>query len=494
MILYYLAIAVFSLYLLRARLTRVNLDHIPALGHSGLLSSYLSIPEFRKEGVRLVKDAYEKFQGRVFKIPFLTYWAVVVGDPTLVNEIKNAKDSDISFQQAVIEELQMNHTMSPLVVHATYQVDAVRSSLTRNIAARFDDIRDEIVESFKDCIPTPKDNSHDWVSIVPLVVMREVVCRVSNRLFLGLPICRDPDWIDLNIQYTVQIFQGAEKIKKWPDFLKPIVGPYYSPYKKAYSRAHKHIAHIVKERIDNFGKEDSEPPNDLISWLLEHASEEERTVEGISMMVLQINMAAIHTSSNTFTYVLFRLAMHPEYAQPMREEVEKIVEELGWSKAAMNQMRKVDSFIRESQRIDNLSSFMMQRKVVNPKGYTCSDGTYLPKDTMIVIPTNAIHHDEKNYQDPSVFDGFRFSKLREADKDDGPKHQMVNTNGTNLTFGNGRHACPGRFFAANELKAMLAHVLLNYDLKMNEGAVCKHYEYDFTIAPSMEKILWRKRV
>jgi hypothetical protein len=116
MILYYLAIAVFSLYLLRARLTRVNLDHIPALGHSGLLSSYLSIPEFRKEGVRLVKDAYEKFQGRVFKIPFLTYWAVVVGDPTLVNEIKNAKDSDISFQQAVIEvySFPLNYCFLPL--------------------------------------------------------------------------------------------------------------------------------------------------------------------------------------------------------------------------------------------------------------------------------------------------------------------------------------------------------------------------------------------
>ena len=28
---------------------------------------------------------------------------------------------------------------------------------------------------------------------------------------------------------------------------------------------------------------------------------------------------------------------------------------------------------------------------------------------------------------------------------------------------------PGRFFAANELKTMLAHVLLNYDVKMANG-------------------------
>ena len=31
------------------------------------------------------------------------------------------------------------------------------------------------------------------------------------------------------------------------------------------------------------------------------------------------------------------------------------------------------------------------------------------------------------------------------------------------------YCSPGRFFAANELKAMLAHILLNYDVKMADG-------------------------
>ncbi|KAF8670477.1 hypothetical protein AX14_005850 [Amanita brunnescens Koide BX004] len=38
-----------------------------------------------------------------------------------------------------------------------------------------------------------------------------------------------------------------------------------------------------------------------------------------------------------------------------------------------------------------------------------------------------------------------------------------------LAFGQGRHACPGRFFATSEVKTMLAHVLLNYDIKMPNG-------------------------
>ncbi len=37
-----------------------------------------------------------------------------------------------------------------------------------------------------------------------------------------------------------------------------------------------------------------------------------------------------------------------------------------------------------------------------------------------------------------------------------------------LLFGHGRHACPGRFFAVNELKALVAYVLMMYDIKLED--------------------------
>lgn len=58
----------------------------------------------------------------------------------------------------------------------------------------------------------------------------------------------------------------------------------------------------------------------------------------------------------TFTQALYDLAAHPEYAQPMRDEVDAIVEEEGWTKNSMSKMRKIDSFLRESQRFHGLSS------------------------------------------------------------------------------------------------------------------------------------------
>lgn len=47
--------------------------------------------------------------------------------------------------------------------------------------------------------------------------------------------------------------------------------------------------------------------------------------------------------------------------------------------------------------------------------------------------------------------------------------QFVSVGTSSLTFGYGRHACPGRFFAANEIKMVIATALQHYDMKLVDG-------------------------
>jgi len=55
------------------------------------------------------------------------------------------------------------------------------------------------------------------------------------------------------------------------------------------------------------------------------------------------------------THALFDLASNPEYLKPLREEVEEVTNREGWTKAALDQMCKVDSFVKESQRFRPVS-------------------------------------------------------------------------------------------------------------------------------------------
>ena len=100
---------------------------------------------------------------------------------------------------------------------------------------------------------------------------------------------------------------------------------------------------------------------------------------------------------------------------------------------------------------------------------TLSDGTVLPKGTVVVAAAHPLHHDEVNYADPSVFDPFRFSRMREREGE-GTKHQFVNTSPEYVAFGHGKHAwC---VFYSNSLSVIfvsnftLPFALASFSLRM----------------------------
>lgn len=57
-----------------------------------------------------------------------------------------------------------------------------------------------------------------------------------------------------------------------------------------------------------------------------------------------------------------------------------------------------------------------------------------------------------------------------------------------------RHNSPGRFFAANELKCLLAHVVTNYDVKIANGIIPDPSWYSNSKTPNRDaEVLFRKR-
>jgi hypothetical protein len=51
---------------------------------------------------------------------------------------------------------------------------------------------------------------------------------------------------------------------------------------------------------------------------------------------------------------LYRLLENPECIEPLRQEVDAVIIEEGWTKAGVDKMHKIDSFLRETQRLDGL--------------------------------------------------------------------------------------------------------------------------------------------
>lgn len=94
------------------------------------------------------------------------------------------------------------------------------------------------------------------------------------------------------------------------------------------------------------------------------------------------------------------------------------------------------------------------------------DGTTIPKGASILVSSHN-QWDPSIYPNPEEFDGYRFLRLRQLPGQENSS-QLVSTGVNHLGFGHGKHACPGRFFAANEVKIALCHMLLKYDWKLAE--------------------------
>ncbi|KAI0371432.1 cytochrome P450 [Pilatotrama ljubarskyi] len=477
-------------YLIRRRLDPLN--SIPTVGPSAPLLSYLGAIRYIRDAESLLREGYQKYYGTVFKVAMLDGWLAVFSGPKLIDELRKSSDDELSAVEGTSQVLQLRHTLGP-GVDDQFHVAVVRDKLTRSLQALCPDVVDEVTAAFEEYIPAKED---EWVSVRVFPIVQQVIARASNRVIVGLPKCRDPEYLKVAVNFTNDVFITSFFINLFPDFLKPIIGRMTTMVSKNKRILMPMVVPMLQERqamYEKYGDDWAEKPRDLLQWLLDEGREKGTPFDHIVEKVLLVNFGAIHTSSGTFTHALYNLAAWPEYIQPLREEVESIVAEEGWTKTSLGKMRKVDSFLKESMRLADGSLLTMFRKAV--KDVTLSDGTRIPRGTLVAAASATAHTDGARYPAPDAFDPFRFARLREGGADEAVKHQLVNTSVDFLTFGHGKHACPGRFFAANELKTMLAYLVLNYDVKFaEEGKRPANFRFGPADLPAHNaEVLFRKR-
>ncbi|KAK7058638.1 hypothetical protein VNI00_002274 [Paramarasmius palmivorus] len=405
-----------------------------------------------------------QYPNSAFKVPLLDRWLVVVSGKDMIGDIRKASDQQLSLN-AAFEETFHTKRLFGKAGGQHFNIDVIQTTLTRSIASKAPEVYDEMVASFNDEIPL----SSDWVKVPTLFKVLNIVCRTSNRLFVGLPLCRNKEWKALNIEFTRHVFMATTYINLFPKVLQPVVAWYLNPYPAAFRRASKLVRPIILERIEDLKAhgEDWEAPDDLLTWLIKAAAARNIPLDPDTFVGMSIstNMAAIHTTSMAFTQALFNLALRPELIKLLRDEAEPIIKEEGWTKAAMGKLRIMDSFLKESQRVAISAPAGISRMPLHD--FTFSNGIVIPAGTLIQTCVRATHFDETNYNDPYEFDALRSYKKREEDGE-GTKHHMVTPGPSYLAFGTGKHACPGRFFAVNELKLLLTHTILHYDIRFDE--------------------------
>ncbi|RYP78150.1 hypothetical protein DL769_003231 [Monosporascus sp. CRB-8-3] len=96
---------------------------------------------------------------------------------------------------------------------------------------------------------------------------------------------------------------------------------------------------------------------------------------------------------------------------------------------------------------------------------TLSVGPTLPAGVIIAVNGQAINRSPDLWPNPDSFNMDRFYRLRQKLGNENRFH-FLTTGSDSPGWGDGTHACPGRFFATNTLKIALARFLKKYGIEM----------------------------
>ncbi|KAK4496143.1 hypothetical protein PRZ48_012122 [Zasmidium cellare] len=398
-----------------------------------------------------------------FQVQTGTNWKIVVPN-RFAQELKN--HPDLSFNDAHARDSFTSYPgLQPfreILENDTFIQEVVRKKLTQSLGLITAGLVEETLLTYRDLF----GESKEWQTRVIKTDVQDIIARLSSRVFLGLDLCRNQEWLNITKNYTYSSFEAISELRSLHALTRPFMQWFSKNCTQArlyYKKAQVLIQPVVDRRRAQVQAESSEgegssKTSDAIGWMVECARG--RNIDYAAAQ-LSFSLAAIHLSSETMTMCLLQLCDMPEVIKPLREECRAVLSEHGWTKQALQDMKLLDSFMRECQRTRDLLATSMLRFAKVP--VKLSDGIVIPRGSTLMV-MNDWAHSSDHFPNADKFDMGRFAKLRERPGEQN-QHLFSTPSADQMGWGFGEHACPGRFFASNEIKIALCILLLEYDFE-----------------------------
>ncbi|KAI0449875.1 cytochrome P450 monooxygenase [Xylaria acuta] len=488
-----------------------SLKKLPYVNPSNLFSNAQAKREYRYSAKTILQKARKQYPNQPYRMT-TEYGEVVMLQSEWFNEIRNLPGLSFfgTFSQERICEIPGFEPLAALGSSGKLVQIIARKQLTKLLAQVTAPLSEEIAHAVTINLgqstgqrPIIIHNFHrtklifeEWREITIAHALLDITARMSSRIFLGEELARDEEWLRITKNYTVDAVGAVIVLSKYPVNLRPYIGwlfPECRRVKDYYKRTRNVINPILKKRQDmkQAALAAGQPApvfNDALEWIEQESKELNSGYDAVIFQLI-LSTVAISTTADLLQSVLVDLIQHPESMQAVRHEIVHVLGQEGWKKSSLYNLKLLDSVIKETQRIRPL--FTAMRRAVEADT-VLSDGTVVKKGSRVHIDTHRME-DPEVYENPEVWKGDRFLELRSQP---GKEHlaQLVTTSVDHFGFGHGEHACPGRFFAANEIKITLCHLLMKYDWELAPETDTNAVRIGFSQrANAATKVLYRKR-
>ncbi|KAI1089148.1 cytochrome P450 [Rostrohypoxylon terebratum] len=464
---------------------------------------------------QFANEGYAKFSkalSRPYALP--TTWtgkAVVVVPPSQMHQLltrpDKQTDGEITNIPGLVETVQMPFVISdPNIYQNTIHFDVVRRKMTKKDMRFFAPITEEEVGlAYEDIWGT----SEEWKTINGWDACGQVIARTAQRILIGLPLGRDEKLLETSRLYANSVLLGGALMNCFPPSLRKFVGPIVALRARYFqARCVSMLVPIVNERLRIFSalEKDEKVPEDFLQWLIATADKggpDQLDATRIANRLIALMTPLIFAVCYVFSHTVLDVYGSPdkdEFISGLYAECKGVSEKHGGlgTAEAVDSLYRIDSTIRESMRTSDVAVTNLFRDV-SAGEVDLGHGITVTKGVRMAFPTQNIHLDPEYYEDPKRFDAFRFSRafegLDEANlQAKAQERELVVTPTLSfLPLGYGRHACPGRWFAAQTMKQALAYIVLNYDVELIGKPVTRKALVNTMVPPVDAKMRIRRK-
>lgn len=223
--------------------------------------------------------------------------------------------------------------------------------------------------------------SAEWEAIDINKKLLRIVAIISGRVFVGPELCHDERYLDAAINYTVDVMIAVYVVGMLPPWMRPWAAPRLPMVRKLQRRireADEILRPVVRERRAAMEDPAYEAPDDMLQWIINAQKDLKMDDDKeIAQLQLGVSMAAIHTTTLTTVNAwvifeeqrvacdvltdsnrLYTLASMPEIVPELQDDIRQALAESDgeFSSSALQNMKKLDSFLKENMRCYPLSA------------------------------------------------------------------------------------------------------------------------------------------
>jgi cytochrome P450 len=218
---------------------------------------------------------------------------------------------------------------------------------------------------------------------------------------------------------------------------------------------------IQKSKNDVTQESPSPDIKDKASRLATEDIEEDMDDKQIRDNVLTMLLAGHETTSNALTWTYYLVSQYPQIEKKIQEEIDDII----------SQNKENEKKLIKTPRIGDLSKFKFVEKVIReslriyPPVWSIGriveedyqiDKYTIPKGSSIIMSQYVIHHDDRFYKDPHLFNPERWTD----------EFKRSNPRFSYFPFGGGIRGCIGESFAWQEAILLMATISSNFTLDL----------------------------